>query len=324
MERLLEHAERLGLGPWAGELAALIARKQRYIAGVDAKARRYLDTFASLPEGAPASVELASDRVRIGDPGDLDPASRETLRAALGDYRPWRKGPFALFGIELDAEWDSSLKWNRLREHIAPLAGRRVLDIGSSNGYYLFRMAAADPALALGIEPYLTNWFQFRLLQHYARVPQVYGLPVRFEELPDMAGYFDTVFSMGVLYHRRAPLETLAAMRRMLRRGGELVLETLVIPGEGELALCPAERYAKMNNVYFLPSVPCLEIWLRRAGFTAIRCVDVSRTTGAEQRKTEWVNTETLEDFLDPRDPEMTIEGYPAPRRALLIARNPG
>ncbi len=323
MRRLLEGAEGLGLTPWAGELEALIDQKQRYIARADAKGRRYLGTFAALPEACPSALDLAADRVRIGAAADLDPQRREALLAALHDYRPWRKGPFALFGIEIDSEWDSSLKWNRLKDHIAPLAGRRVLDIGSSNGYYLFRMAAAGPALALGLEPYLTNWFQFCLLQHYAQVPCVYGLPLRFEELPVMGAYFDTVFSMGVLYHRRAPLDTLAAMRRVLRRGGELVLETLVIPGKGPLALCPEERYAKMNNVYFLPSVPCLEVWLRRAGFTGIRCLDVSRTTAAEQRKTEWVNTESLEDFLDPSDPDLTVEGYPAPRRALLMARVP-
>jgi len=109
-------------------------------------------------------------------------------------------------------------------------------------------------------------------------------------------------------------------MRQVLRCGGQLVLETLVLEGEEELALCPEKRYAKMNNVYFLPTVPCLRNWLQRSGFSGIQCVDVSVTTVEEQRQTPWVRTESLSDFLDPNDARRTVEGYPAPLRAVLLA----
>ncbi|MDY0268419.1 tRNA 5-methoxyuridine(34)/uridine 5-oxyacetic acid(34) synthase CmoB [Trichloromonas sp.] len=319
MERLPAQADRLGLGPWREALAELIAARTRMIAG-DGKGRRYLANEAGLPEVTPSSFDLAGDRVRIGSAADLAPGQEATLRSALETLQPWRKGPFNLFGIEFDSEWDSSLKWNRLAGHIAPLAGRRVLDIGSSNGYYLLRMAAHKPQLALGVEPYLTYFFQFQLLQHYARRPELFTLPVTFEELPVLEGYFDTVFSMGVLSHRRSPLDTLAAMRRVLRGDGQLVLETLVLPGDDERVLCPDGRYAKMNNVYFLPTVRVLFGWLRRCGFKDGRCIDVSLTTATEQRATPWVGTESLTDFLDPLDPGRTVEGYPAPRRAILLA----
>nr|WP_169730591.1 DUF1698 domain-containing protein [Carnimonas nigrificans] len=39
-----------------------------------------------------------------------------------------------------------------------------------------------------------------------------------------------------------------------------------------------------------------------------------------EQRSTEWMTFQSLKDFLDPEDQHKTIEGYPAPRRALLVA----
>jgi tRNA (mo5U34)-methyltransferase len=320
MRRLLDHAERLGLGPWKDALSALLDSKIDYIHRVDVKGQRYLANHAALPEICPGSLDLNAGQVRIGAAADLAPGQHEPLLAALKNLCPWRKGPFSLFGIDLDSEWVSSLKWQRIAGKIAPLAGRRVLDIGSSNGYYLLRMAAQKPQLALGVEPYLTFYFQYRLLQHYARVPEVFALPVTFEELPVLDGYFDTVFSMGVLYHRRSPLDTLAAMRQVLRRGGQLVLETLVLEGDGDLSLCPDRRYAKMNNVYFLPTVHCLENWLRRTGFADVRCLDVTRTTSEEQRRTEWIQTESLADFLDPADPGRTIEGYPAPVRALLVA----
>ncbi len=318
---LLNQAAALGLSFCAEALADLIDQRDDYIQRVDAKGQRYLNALARLPGTEPSSLDLDADWVRIGEAADLAASQRAALLAVLEDYRPWRKGPFRLFGIDLDSEWVSFLKWNRVKDRIASLADRRVLDIGSSCGYYLFRMAAAKPALALGLEPYLTYYFQYRLLQHYAKVPGLFCLPVKFEELPPMPGYFDTVFSMGVLYHRRSPVDTLVGMRKVLRRGGELVLETLIIDGEGDLALCPAERYAKMNNVYFLPTVPCLSNWLRRAGFDHIRCLDVTRTTGAEQRRTGWVQTESLSDFLHPSDPTRTVEGYPAPLRAIFLAQ---
>ncbi|ALC16597.1 tRNA (mo5U34)-methyltransferase [Desulfuromonas soudanensis] len=320
MTRLSDHASEHDLGPWETPLRELEERKASYIAQVDAKGRRYLGLLDQLPEATPSCLDLSGDRVQIGTPGDLPPGEGARLFAVLRGLSPWRKGPFEVFGTGIDSEWVSSLKWNRLQGHIAPLTGRRVLDIGSSNGYYLFRMAAQNPAIALGIEPYLTFYFQYLVLQRYARVPRIYSLPARFEEMPALHRYFDTIFCMGMLYHRRSPIDTLSEIRQNLRRGGELVLETLVIAGEGDLALIPRDRYAKMNNVYFLPTVSALSHWLERAGFEGVRCIDLTPTTSAEQRRTDWVQTESLADFLDPDDPGKTVEGYPAPLRAIFLA----
>ena len=133
-------------------------------------------------------------------------------------------------------------------------------------------------------------------------------------------GVFDTVFSMGVLYHRKSPLDHLSQLKNQLRKGGELVLETLVVDGDVNTALVPADRYAKMKNVYFIPSVECLINWLQKTGFNNVRCVDVALTSLQEQRKTEWLENESLIDFLDPQDHSKTIEGYPAPKRAVILA----
>jgi len=317
MENLLRTAS---LAPYREELTRLIEMKESYISQIDGKGKRYLGVMEHLFSATPSRFDFSSDTVSIGHPDDLSPEQIEILNGLLHELDPWRKGPFNLFGIQIDSEWVSSLKWGRVREQIAPLAGRKVLDIGSSNGYYLYRMLADEPELLLGVEPYLTFYFQHRLLQHFAQSPNLHCLPVKFEELPAIRGYFDTVFSMGVLYHRRSPIDTLVEMQKTLRRGGQLVLETLIIEGEDDLALCPKKRYAKMNNVYFLPTVSCLTNWLGRTGFENIRCIDITRTTSDEQRETEWMQTESLQDFLDPDDPFRTIEGYPAPLRATFTA----
>lgn len=321
MDRLLDDAARLGLLPWITDLHSIITKKQRTIGQLDAKGQRYSELLKTLPVAQFTSLELDAPVVSIGRKNDLDESGNRALLAALQGLCPWRKGPFRLFGVDIDCEWVSSMKWDRFSGKIEPLEGRRILDVGSSSGYYMFRMVQARPAMVLGLEPYLTYYFQFRLLQHYLRAPELYGLPAKFEELPALTGYFDTVFSMGVLYHQRSPLESLQALGRVLRPGGELVLETLVLEGDNDFVLSPRERYAKMNNVYFIPTVAVLKVWLKRAGFHGIRCLDVSCTTPAEQRNTLWVNTESLSDFLQPGNPTQTIEGYPAPIRALLVAQ---
>lgn len=311
----------IGPGPWQSALADLVAARLHELTCVDGNVRKRSALMAHLPEVAPSVRNIATERIVIGTADDLDATRRQELYETLMAFRPWRKGPFSIFGIPVDSEWRSELKWARVAPHLAPLHGRRILDVGSSCGYYLMRMAAFDPALALGLEPYPPLFCQYLLLQHWLRLPQVHCLPAKLEELPPMDGYFDTVFHMGVLYHQRSPHDALKTLAQLLRPGGELVLETLVLDGDRDLALCPRDRYAKMRNVFFLPTVAALESWLAKAGFEAIRCVDRSWTTEAEQRPTPWVNTESLPDFLDPNDPSRTVEGYQAPLRAVLLAR---
>lgn len=319
-EQVWQDLKRCGAGDWLETLSQRV-ELQRKRQRRDRKCQIYTQLLGSVPQVQARHLGLDRDWVEIGKAAEIGETEKEALEMALFGLRPWRKGPFKIFGVDLDTEWASYLKWKRLAPHLAPMRGRKVLDIGSSSGYYMFRMKQHDPALLLGLEPYATFYYQFRFLCALTGLERIHTLPLKFEELPAMPDFFDTVLHMGVLYHVRSPLETLKALRRTLRRGGELVLETLVIPGEEDIALTPRGRYAKMNNVFFLPTVPCLECWLERSGFTSIRCVDVTRTTEAEQRKTAWIQTESLTDFLHPHDNTRTIEGYPAPRRALILAQ---
>ena len=280
----------------------------------------FASQLRDLPDAAPSVRRLDQDRVAAGIREDLSSDQHERLLGLCKAFKPWRKGPFSLFGIDIDSEWDSALKWRRVVPHITPLAGRRVLDVGSSNGYYLFRMAAEHPEVVLGVEPYLRYFAQYLLLQRYIAAPRLHSLPVGLEQLDRISGWFDTVFCMGILYHRRAPLDTLAQLKELLAPGGELVLETLILEGDEDLCLCPKNRYAAMRNVFFIPTVACLAGWLERCGFSTIRCVDTTATTTAEQRKTDWIDSASLDRFLDPNDASRTIEGYPAPVRAVVIA----
>ncbi len=261
--------------------------------------------------------------VKIGLENELEESRRAELERALKKLMPWRKGPFEIFGVFVDSEWRSDMKWARIENEISALEGRSVLDIGCGNGYYLLRMLGAGAGFALGVEPYLLSAAQFAAVKKFLPEINAAILPFGVERLPENLRRFDTVFSMGVFYHRRSPFDHLFKLRELARQGGEIILETLVIEGEKGETLVPENRYAKMRNVWFIPSVPTLESWLKRAKFQNIRLIDVTKTTTDEQRKTAWTEFESLEDFLDGDNPEKTIEGYPAPRRAVFIAEAP-
>jgi tRNA (mo5U34)-methyltransferase len=263
---------------------------------------------------------LDADAVLIGLSDDLAEADRMALEHQLKVLHPWRKGPYNLFGIKIDTEWRSDWKWNRLKNHISPLNNRLVLDVGCGNGYHCWRMLGAGAKMVLGIDPLLLNVMQFQLIRKLHGDAPVYVLPLGIEELPYGLKAFDTVFSMGVLSHRRSPIDHLLELRDCLQPGGELVLETLVINGKSGEVLLPDGRYAKMGNVWFLPSCKTLMSWLKRCGFKNIRLIDVTTTSAEEQRSTEWMQFHSLRDFLSAENPQLTCEGLPAPKRAIMIA----
>ena len=245
------------------------------------------------------------------------------LQAALRGLMPWRKGPFRIADTLVDCEWRSDYKWARVVPHLASLTGRRILDVGCGNGYYGWRMLAQQPELVLGIEPSVLFNLQFQALQTYLRRDEIDVLPIGVESMPQDLNWFDSVFSMGVLYHRRSPIDHLYQLRSFLRDGGELCLETLVIEGGEGQVLLPAGRYARMRNVWFIPSASELLGWLARCGFVNARVVDECVTGVDEQRRTEWMQFESLEQALDSSDRSLTVEGLPAPRRAVIIANKP-
>jgi len=282
--------------------------------------QRWRRLVADLPTLEPSLIELG-EVIRIGQQSDADGEQLESIRSKLRELMPWRKGPFALFGIEIDTEWQSQLKWARLQHHIQPLHGKTVLDVGSGNGYYSYRMHGAGAALTIGIDPHLPYVGQFGAIQHFVPELPVHVLPIGLEQWPDIEEAFDSAFSMGVLYHRRSPIDHLLQLHRCLKPGGELILETIVVDGPEGYCLTPEQRYARMNNVWFVPSIATVERWLQRSDFSDIRVINESTTSIEEQRKTEWMPFDSFAESLLPDNSSLTIEGYPAPQRAIVLAR---
>ena len=274
------------------------------------------NTILDSIEDSEEPIKTEGDLIGIGH-------SEKDYSNALIKLKPWRKGPLRFGSTYIETEWRSDWKWERIKKQGIDLRAKFVLDIGAGNGYYLFRMLEAGASVALGVDPTILFNYQFAAMQKVSSRNNAFLLPLRSEHLPAFE-IFDVVFCLGVLYHRRSPIDQLKELRSFLKPRGILVLETLILPEkENREILIPKDTYAKMSNVWFIPSEKALQVMLQRSGFSQIEAVDVTRTSLQEQRTTKWMDFQSLSDFLDPQDPDKTIEGYPAPTRALIIATKP-
>jgi tRNA (mo5U34)-methyltransferase len=282
---------------------------------------KWRDALNQISNVLATPMTLEDGVITIGNEVSLPTDRRKSLESALRILLPWRKGPFFVHGIHIDTEWRSDFKWNRIKNHIHPLEGQTVLDVGCGNGYHCWIMALEGAEFAIGIDPVVKNIMQYLAINSFTEQATAFVLPLRIEQVPRNLCGFDTVFSMGLLHHRKSPLEHIMNLRDCLVPNGQLVLETLVIEGANGQVLVPEGRYAKMRNVWFLPTPETLASWIRRCGFIDVQIVDVTLTTLEEQCSTDWMAEESLFHFLDPRDHTKTVEGHPAPIRATLIGR---
>ncbi|WP_199737310.1 tRNA 5-methoxyuridine(34)/uridine 5-oxyacetic acid(34) synthase CmoB [Erwinia psidii] len=307
------------LAPWLETLPAQLAAWQRE--QLHGHFKNWDRAVEYLPLVEPETLDLVHSVT--ADSSQLSERQRAGIEKLLRNLMPWRKGPYSLYGVHIDTEWRSDWKWQRVLPHISPLAGRTVLDVGCGSGYHMWRMIGAGAHLVVGIDPMQLFLCQFEAVRKLlGNDRRAHLLPLGIEQLPELKA-FDTVFSMGVLYHRRSPFDHLLQLKNQLVSGGELVLETLVVEGDDRTVLVPGERYAQMRNVWFIPSTDALKNWLEKCGFVDVRIVDRSLTATDEQRRTSWMTSESLAEFLDPQDRNKTVEGYPAPLRAVLLARKP-
>jgi len=291
------------------DLNALRAEREKWMTWKNIKPLR--EALNSLPD-IEATVELG-DVVTLKSDAEIDV---EQIASVARMMMPWRKGPFDMFGLFIDTEWQSFLKYNLLRPHF-DLKGKKVADIGCNNGYYLFRMQEDEPASLVGFDPSALYKTQFDFINHFVKSDIKYEL-LGVEHLPFYEEKFDTIFCLGVLYHRSDPVAMLKQLYKGLESHGEVILDTFMIDGEQEIALCPQGAYSKIPNIYFVPTVAALKNWCLRAGFSEFEVLETAVTSLTEQRKTAWIEGQSLEDFLDPEDSTKTVEGYPAPKRVYV------
>ena len=318
-ENLFENSEIANIASWNTPLHKILSDIFAYPS--HGHFNQWLSTINQLAPLSTNNYSLDQANVSIGKPEEIDSLDKSHIETLLKSLLPWRKGPFNFFGMHIDSEWRCDQKWQRVQSVIPSLSGKTVLDVGCGNGYYMLRMLGAGAKTVIGVDPTLIFLAQYHAItQNICNPLPAYLLPIAFERLPHELRNFDVVFSMGVLYHRREPMQHLNRLFAYTQNGGQLVLETLIIENTEIQELIPKERYAGMRNVWSIPSAKRLSTWLKDAGFKNIQLVNIQTTNIEEQRATEWSKNYSLENFLDTEDSNKTIEGYPAPKRAIFLA----
>lgn len=300
-------------------LSGIASELEQWQAQAHPDLKRWMRVISTLPRPSTQTIDLLN-QVKIGQADDINDTQLHQITTCLQLLKPWRKGPFNLFDIAIDAEWRSNLKWDRIKSCLNDIKNASVLDVGCGNGYYMFRMLGLEAKQIIGVDPmdlYLAQFMAIKcFLPHYDHA--IHFLPLKAENLP-FTQCFDYVFSMGVLGHRRSPIDHLLLLKSFLKPKGKLILETLVINGNETDVLMPPDRYANMNNIWFIPSIKALTIWLNRCRFSNVELLDATPTTVEEQRSTAWCNPVSLIDSLDIHDKNRTKEGLPVPMRASFI-----
>lgn len=282
---------------------------------------RYRIPYLELAKFNADYVDCTGDTIIIGQSEEIKEQERLEITENLKSFMPWRKGPFSVFGTQIDAEWRSERKWQRVVPELPDLKDKIVADIGCSNGYYMFRMTASRPRFVLGFEPSVQHYYCFKALNSMAGCAELDINLLGIEHLHLFERCFDVVFLMGIIYHRPSPVDTLRDILTALKPGGTLIVESQAIPGEEPFALFPEKTYAKVPGTYFVPTGQCLCNWMEKAGFGDVSLFCTHPMTGEEQRRTDWMIFESYSDFIDPMNPRKTVEGYPAPWRIFVRGR---
>lgn len=324
MKTSQEYLQNNWMDRYAGELTRIqdiIAVKEEMAEKLDRPSvDKFRNPINALVEEPGNEVDFSGKSCRFGTPGG-GRNQPEVLKQALEALIPWRKGPFSYYDFEIDTEWKSYLKWDRIVPYLPPVKGLKIADVGCNNGYYMYRLLSlGQPELLWGLDPMIRYYFYFKMNHLFYRNPAVRYDILGVEHMNLMPGFFDLVLLMGVIYHRRNPVETLQNVALSMKPGATLIMESSGIPGEDPLCLFPEERYLKAPGYWFLPTASALTNMLKRTGFRDIDVFYKHKLEFEEQRQTPWAPFQSLEHFLDPDNPERTVEGYPAPVRIYIKA----
>lgn len=301
-------------------LQDVLQKKQLWINRPKKGFLRYREPYESVNHLHAIHCDFTGDTVVIGKEHEISSRDRDSVINVLRGFMPWRKGPFQVFDILIDAEWRSEKKWNRILPELPNLNNKIVGDIGCNNGYYMFRMLPYQPRLVLGFEPYVQHYYTFRTLNNFAGKKNLGIEMLGIEHLQLFPDCFDVLFCLGILYHRQSPIDALHDIFTSLKAGGTVIIESQAIAGEQSMALFPEKTYAKVPGTWFIPTPSCLHNWLNRCGFTGIKQFCMHPMSNREQRKTDWMIFESYDDFIDADDASKTVEGYPSPWRVFFKA----
>ena len=156
--------------------------------------------------------------------------------------------------------WD---RWVAFREHLPDVAGCRVLDLGSADGFFSVELARLGAEVeAVDASP--------RMVKRLQWVADTLGVNVkcRVGNVEDIEGSYDFVLFIGVLYHLKNPL---LGLERVAALANNMMIETTIADGdEPYLWFKPPQPGVHAVPKWF-PTLGCLDAMLRFVGYTDLQ-----------------------------------------------------
>ena len=281
---------------------------------------KWFKVIKNLPIAHTDFLDVSNSQITIGDPKEINSETKRLLEISMMQFNPWRKGPYNLFGLEIDSEWRSDKKWARIKDYLPNSTGMRIGDIGCSNGYYSYKLLNLNPELIVGMDKTALFIWQFIALKNYAKkIQNLILLPCSAEEFSKNKLDFELLLSMVVLYHASNPNDHINTLKDLLKKNGFLLIETLTSLDKKDILIQKGKKYAGMKNVKKIFAKNNLINILYTSGFKNVECVNERMTDIEEQRTTKWMKGKSLKDFICKNG--NTIEGYPPLCRSVFIAQ---
>jgi tRNA (cmo5U34)-methyltransferase len=177
-------------------------------------------SILSIPPIKSKKLIVNSPVLCIGEAEELTSEQNMIWYDCACQLKPWKKGPLNLFGLEIDTEWRSDLKWARIQPHLPSLKDKVVCDLGCGNGYFMYRMLEYKPKMVIGIDPNLHALIEFNIFQRFSGVDNLFFEFLRADCLALFSNIFDVVFCLGVLYHTQDPIGMLQNIWHAMKSGG--------------------------------------------------------------------------------------------------------
>lgn len=152
----------------------------------------------------------------------------------------------------------------------ADLSGKRVLDIGSADGFYTLEFARRGATEVVAIDPWKKHIGRIKWLKNYFDLQNITPVEGRIEDLTIEAyGRFDLVFMLGLLYHLKDPLRGLEAVSQL---SGVLYLESISIFDEENSYLYLKPPQEGVHAIpKWIPTTRCIRDMLEMVGFSNVR-----------------------------------------------------
>jgi tRNA (mo5U34)-methyltransferase len=233
----------------------------------------------------------------------------DELRELFDSLKPWLH-LIDVHGVPTKTEpaWGEYLEhprhlWEEVSELLPDLAGKRVLDVGCNDGFFLFacRRLGAEEVVGIETDEHFVN--------HAALVNRLLDLGgiivhrMSAYDIGETLGRFDVTLALGLIYHLKSPLfffERVAPITSSM-----IVVETAVrnsnedranrergVPGAPAMDFIenpPAQLHPEGGPNWWVPNTECVQAMLRACGFSHTTVAsEFILTPGPDREPTEF------------------------------------